>query len=381
MSTAIVEYTATEAALADLRVKYADVIFDVATSKGMTEAKAARAELRTLRVNLEAKRKEIKAPALKRCAEIDTEAKRITAELAEMEDPIDLSIKAEEDRKANAKAEAERIEREKVEARNRRFDAIKALPLRAVDATAEGIEAIIAEAQADTLSDIDAEYMSAAKYAMDLSVLSLKAALDKRRAADVEAARIVEERKELERLRAERADQQAEADRIAAEERERLAAEDRRRKEVARAEREAIEKAAREAREEEQRRIDAERAEQRKKEDAERAVEAERLRKEREQAEAERREKQRIEDEEREAAAEKLRQDQEAAAQERKRLDREKAAAMKAERERSIAEATLIGAAGEAVAFLKSIGHAENVVTLKLESALRREPAKGKKAA
>lgn len=367
MTTQIAEYTQTEQALAELRMKYADVVFDVATTKGMADAKAARAELRTLRVNLEAKRKEIKAPALKRCNEIDTEAKRITAELSEMEDPIDTAIKAEEDRKANAKAEAERLEQERTEARNRRFDAIKALPLRAVDATAAQIEAIIAEAQADALSDIEEKYLPAAKYAMDLSVLSLKAALDKRRAADKaaadEAARIKAERDELDRLRAEQAARQAEADRLAAAERERIAAEQRQKEEAARAEREAAEAREREAREQEQRRIDAERAERRRREDEERA-----------QAEADRRERQRREDEERAAAEEELREKQIAAEAERQRLAAEKAAAEKAARDRAIAEATLLGAAVEAVALLKASNLGTHIVTLKLEAAIRREP-------
>lgn len=374
MTTAIVEYTQTEAALAELRMKYADVVFDVATTKGMTEAKAARAELRTLRVNLEAKRKEIKAPALKRCAEIDTEAKRITAELAEMEDPIDAAIKAEESRKEHEKAEKERLDRERTEALNRRFDAIKALPLRAVDATAAQIEAVIAEAQADPLDDIEEKYQAAAKYELGISILSLKAALDKRRMADenaaAEAARIAAEREELERLRAESAARQAEADRLAAAERERLAAEQRRQEEEARAEREAAEERKRVAREEEQRRIEAERAERRRREDEERA-----------QAEAERKERQRREDEARAAEAEELRKAQIAAEAERRRLADERAAQEKAARDRAIAEATLLGAAVEAVALLKASNLGAHIVTLKLEAAIRREPITTSEAA
>lgn len=102
-TTAIVEYSPTAAALAELATRMANVVYDVSTPKGLAAAKADRAEVRDLRVALEKKRVEIKSPALKRCNEIDTEAKRITAELLKYEGPPDQAIKAHE-----ARIEAER---------------------------------------------------------------------------------------------------------------------------------------------------------------------------------------------------------------------------------------------------------------------------------
>src|SRR4030042_4718418 len=98
MGSSIQEDSKTEAALAILRGKYAGVVYDVASLDGMKTDKEARAELRGYRVELERVRKDIKAPALKRCTEIDTEAKRITRELSALEDPIDSAIKSEEGR-------------------------------------------------------------------------------------------------------------------------------------------------------------------------------------------------------------------------------------------------------------------------------------------
>lgn len=114
MTTAIVEYTKTEAALADLTQRYKCVIFDVTTKEGLNTAIKGRAELRGYRVALEKTRVEIKAPALKRAQEIDSEARRITNELLALETPIDDQIKADERRKeaeqaAKAKAEVDRI--------------------------------------------------------------------------------------------------------------------------------------------------------------------------------------------------------------------------------------------------------------------------------
>jgi hypothetical protein len=64
--TAIEEYSRTAAALATLRHKYENVVWDVATKIGMEVAIKARAELRTYYVDLEKLRVKLKAPALER---------------------------------------------------------------------------------------------------------------------------------------------------------------------------------------------------------------------------------------------------------------------------------------------------------------------------
>lgn len=347
MTTEITEYNPTQLALAELRGKYAAVVFDVSTGKGMTEAKAARAELRDYRIALEKRRVEIKSPALERCRLIDTEAKRITAELSALEDPIDETIKAHESRKAVEKAEREQHEREIVEARNRRFDELRGLPLKAVNATAAEIEALIVEAEANDLADIETEYRDAARHAIGLSVLGLKAALDKRRAEDAQAEQTRKDLEELGRLRAEQEAVRQEADRLARIERERIAEIARKAEEAARAEREAAERTAREVREAEQARLDAERAERRRTDEAEIARQTEELRRQRMEANIE-----------------------------RERIADEHAAAKKVERAKAIAEATLLSAATDAVELLKANGLAEHIVTQKLEAAVRREPAK-----
>lgn len=322
MTTAIAEYTASEAALAELRGKYAAVVFDVSTGKGMAEAKAARAELRDYRVALEKKRVEIKAPALDRCRLIDSEAKRITAELSALEDPIDETIKAEEERKEREKAAKEQREREAMEARNRRFDEIRGYPLRAINATCEEIAVLIAEVEAIDGAEFEPQYRDAAKYEAGLAVLGLRAAMDRRRLEDAKADQLKRDMAELERLRAEQAETQRKA------------------REVEEAERACVE---------------AEEA-------ARRAAEAEELRIAEEEAAAARRaEKERI-------AAEAKR-----IAEERAKLELEKRAAADAAakaRADSIANATLESAAIEASAFLKANGFAECVVTLKLDAAL-----------
>jgi hypothetical protein len=344
MSTTITEYSATDSALAELRTKYEAVVFDVTSGKGMEQAKKARAELREHRVSLEKERVRIKAPALERCRQIDSEAKRITAELSALEDPIDEQIKGEEERKARDKEAREQAERERIAAMNARFDAIRALPLAAVGASSAAIAEQIAQAEKIDPASFPGDLQPAAQHEKRLAITALRAAQDRALADEQERERIKAERAELEQLRAAQAALLAEQERLAAAERERVAAEERRLEDLARAEREAIERAEREARDAEQRRIDAERAEARRKEDAERVAEQQRLREERE------------------------------------RLEADKKAADKRQREQAIANATLLDAAADAVDLLREKGFADHLTTHRLAAAIEREPAKRKAA-
>lgn len=265
MSTEIQEYSPSEAALIELRGKYAAAVFDVTTGKGMAAAKEARADVRGYRIALEKKRVEIKQPALDRCRAIDTEAKRLTAELLALEEPIDSQIRAEERRKAAEKEAAERAERERIAAINARFDAIRALPARTMGSTADGMRAILAEAEGIDPASFPDDLAAAAKHERLMAISAIRAALDARIQSDDQAAELAKlreqaaavdaERKRLEsvareqELAAERAKAQAEA-----EERRRV-------EDLARAEREKSEAAERAKAQQERERIAAEKAE------------------------------------------------------------------------------------------------------------------------
>jgi len=115
-SQEIAEYSKTQAALNELAQRYKNVVFDVTKKEGMAMALKGRAEIRGYRVALEKKRVEIKAPALERCKLIDSEAKRITAELVALEDPIDEQIKKEEARKEEERLAVVRAEEARIAA-------------------------------------------------------------------------------------------------------------------------------------------------------------------------------------------------------------------------------------------------------------------------
>jgi colicin import membrane protein len=298
-TTTIAEYSPTAAALSDLRTMYADVVYDVTTGKGMDQAKKARATLRDLRVSLEKTRVEIKAPALERCRQIDSEAKRITAELSALEDPIDEQIKSEEQRKERERAAREEAERQRIAENHRRFEEIRTRPALAAGATVEQIDALLVDAEAVDPATFAEDMRDAASYERQLAINGLKAARDRREQQDKDAA-------ELEQLRAERAAVDAERERLAQAERDRVEAAERAERERQEAERiaQAREQAAAEA---EDRRVrEAAEAEQRLQEQREQAErdQAAAVLRERERAEQARRdeeERQRIEQERREA--------------------------------------------------------------------------------
>jgi colicin import membrane protein len=352
-STAIAEYSPTAAALAVLRARLENVAYDVSTTKGLDIAKKDRAEVRGLRTALEAKRVELKAPALERSRLIDAEAKALTAELVALEKPIDDQIKAEERRKEVEKAAREQAEREAAAKVQARIDAIRALAILPAGTKAAGIAAAI-----KSLADVDVSLGSFGDRAGEAAQAKTQtaASLDELHAAalahEAEQVRMAAEREELARLRAEQeARDKAERERIAAEQKieaDRLAAE-----------RKAFEKEQAAARAEAKKREDADRArrdeEDRKAREA-RAAEDKRLADARAAVEAEQR-AMRQAAEAKAAAERKAEQDaaDAAAALERQRLDRiaaaerEEAAREQAERAaKAEAEYAALMAAAEA---------------------------------
>lgn len=303
----IKQYSPIEAGLAKLREQFAGVVFDVSTAKGLDDAKAARQAIRAPRYELEKARKALKAPALEYSKRIDSEAKRIEAELLALETPLDEAIKAEEARKEEIKAAKAREELARQQAIQERLDHIRDF---ATDAA--GLSAAKIEAMRETLAgfQISTElYAHRAGEAMLLQQETL-AKMDQLHGAalaqEQEAARLAAERAAMERQRQE---QEAAAQR----QREAEAAELARQ----RAELEA-----------EQRRIQAERDAENARQEAARAEQA---RKDAEAAAEIRRQQD-------EAAAE-LRAQQEAIDLQRREFEAQQEAARRAEQERAEAEA------------------------------------------
>jgi len=212
MSTEIAEYSPTAAALAELRQKYEQAVFDTTTPNGMAKAIAARRELREVRVNLEKLRKELKAPALERSRLIDAEAKTLTIQIEEMEVPIDQQIKVEEQRKADEKAERERIEREKMAELQKRVANIREQAVSVVGKSSHAVAEIV---RLLSSLEIDQTFgpLQAEAYAAKAETLATLADMHTAALAqEAEAERIRIEREELEAQRKAQAEQ-AERDR------------------------------------------------------------------------------------------------------------------------------------------------------------------------
>lgn len=243
-ATAVVEYSATEAALNDLRGRYQGVVFDVRTKDGLQAAVKGRAELRTLRTALEAKRKELKAPVIERGKLLDSEAARITMELSSLEDPIDAQIKAEEDRKAREKAEGEERDRKRIAAIHDRIARLVQIPPAMIGKTAAAIDEEHQRVKAIEITEADyGEFIATARetHARAVSALALLhvGALAKERQDAEDRERAEREKAELKRLREEEAKRIAEA-RAKAEEEAKARTEQEAKERAARAQEEAV---------------------------------------------------------------------------------------------------------------------------------------------
>lgn len=256
----IAEFNQTEAGLAQLRAEIASRTFDCSTTAGDKEARQVRMSLVSLRTTIEAKRKELNAPLLERKNLIDSEAKRIVGEVKALEDPIDALIREADAAREARRQERERIEAERLAAINAQIDRIRHMPSLYVSAQPSVIAEAIAELNGMDLGTLfDDVHRPRAAEVLAAALETLGTLHNEREAAVAEAARLAEERAELQRQQAAAkeaqrvADEQAaaaraEADRLAQAERDRLAA-------VERAEQERIAAEARAERERQDREL------------------------------------------------------------------------------------------------------------------------------
>lgn len=230
-SNEIAEYSATEAGLAELRGRMANVHYDCTTVKGMVIAKADRAEVRGLRTGLENMRKQIKAPALAHCNLIDAEARRITTALLELETPIDAQIKARELVLENERIAREAAERDRINAIHAKIADIRGYHARAAMCrTAAQVDELLGELSRTSLGGFEEFAAEAGAVHLDamkrVEALLVEKHLQEQAAAKLQAeqaaaaAQLAKERAELaearEALARQVAEAKAQADAIAA---------------------------------------------------------------------------------------------------------------------------------------------------------------------
>lgn len=119
METAVIKYDITDKAIDSMKAKYDPLkIINIKDMAGYEMVRAALADVRTKRTDVEKKRKDLKADALAWGRKVDAEAKRITLRLMEIETPLQIE-------KARIDAEVQRIKEEKAEKERERIRKIK----------------------------------------------------------------------------------------------------------------------------------------------------------------------------------------------------------------------------------------------------------------
>ena len=209
---ALVEVNAIEAGLAELRQKYSNVVFDVTTNKGMSEAKAARSAIRDPRYALEKIRK-AKVSELKTAqTELNARADEIEQAIRQIEDPIDQQIKTEEERKERERIAAIKAEEERVAKIRDRINQIANLHSKCVaeDKSSYEVQQILTDLSTVTFSENDfQEFHSEAVYRrgvvcedLEKLVAKLKTQESERAAAAAAKAQLDAKDREIAELRA-----------------------------------------------------------------------------------------------------------------------------------------------------------------------------------
>lgn len=143
--TVLAQFKDTEAGLKAMAEKYRDVVYNVVESKGMADAKAARADLRDNgRRMLTRTEASVKADVNELKKVMGDEVERLVAIVKPVEDAIDAQIKAEETRKAEEKAKRDKEEADRVAAHRDNIDQLKAYVDKAEGQPVEVIEKAIA---------------------------------------------------------------------------------------------------------------------------------------------------------------------------------------------------------------------------------------------
>lgn len=261
-STSLAVFDPIQAGLAELRQRYGNVAFDLRTVKGNEEARQARKALVSLRSRADDAYTTWNAPILEQQKAARALRDSIKAEIQKIEAPIDEQIKADE-----ARREAERRAREEAEAARLAGIRTRLGEFGSAAASVALGDAAQIRAKLDWLCSQDPanspesfqEFLEDAKVLHAKAFVDLERLLEDRLVRDAEAARLEQERRELEQRRQEEAAriaaERAELERKLAEERAQMAAERaelERQREEARLEREQM-RLERERREEEAR--------------------------------------------------------------------------------------------------------------------------------
>jgi hypothetical protein len=215
MSAQLVTYDVSEAWISQTRTNFQDL--SATTPGGYEEVRLAIANVRDVRVAIEKRRVELKADALAYGRLVDSEAKRFTTLLLEIEDPLRAKKAAIDDVAARKKAEAEA---EKIRAVEAEIAANRAKQEAEARAVREAEEKRLADERAALAAERKKlETEQAALEGQRRAAIAESQAKERAEAARIEAARRTEQDRIDAAAAAERARIDAEREKFAAERR------------------------------------------------------------------------------------------------------------------------------------------------------------------
>jgi len=204
-SAQIAEFSATDARLNELRDQYA-VIPNADTKEGYEALRLGIRDIVRCRTSLEAKRQEVNAPLLAKTKLANSEAKRITAELVKIEEPMKAAKGIVDERKRLAKEEAERVELARIKGIEKAIAYFPWVVKNTIAANypASKIGKVISEAAGIQITaDAYQEFVDEAKEAQLSAVGELTRLYEATKEREDEAARLKADKEKLDAERAE----------------------------------------------------------------------------------------------------------------------------------------------------------------------------------
>lgn len=231
--TDIAEYRPHEEQIVRLETTYAKLVVDCSTSEGLANAKEVRVDIRDVRYALANTTKTALVPYQQKVKEAQARVNQVKEfgealkdRVLAIEAPVDEAIKAEEKRVADAKAERDRIEAERVEAIRTKITRFSSVAAAYASRSAADVATVLQNVKESVIlpeeyAEFEAEGTIARDNAIDQLEALHKSAVEREEAA----AKLLAQQRELDELR----EKQRIADENAEKERQRIAAEDRQR--------------------------------------------------------------------------------------------------------------------------------------------------------
>lgn len=220
--TDIAEYRPHEEQIMRLEASYSSLVVDCSTSEGLSNAKEVRVDIRDVRYALANTTKTALIPYQQKVKEAQARVNQVKEfgealkdRVLAIEMPVDEAIKAEEKRVADAKAERERLEFERVEAIRAKITRFSSVAAAYASRSAADVSIVLQSVKESVIlpeeyGEFEAEGTIARDNAIDQLEALHKSAIEREEAA----AKLLAQQKELDELREKQRIADAEAEEL-----------------------------------------------------------------------------------------------------------------------------------------------------------------------